>query len=81
MDRNRVLNKVHSLLDKYDRNFDCSKIFGVKGTRWLNSLKLLGNDQVMLHQCILQIEFLNLKSKILDLLRNYERKSLYDGQS
>ena len=30
-DRNRVVNRTHSLLDKYDMNFGYSKIFGNKG--------------------------------------------------
>jgi transposase len=30
-DRTRVINRTHSLLDKYDMNFSYSKIFGIKG--------------------------------------------------
>ncbi|MGB6591767.1 MAG: transposase [Candidatus Nitrosopolaris sp.] len=30
-DRTRVINRTHSLLDKYDMNFGYSKIFGIKG--------------------------------------------------
>ncbi len=30
-DRTRVINRTHSLLDKYDMNFGYSKIFGMKG--------------------------------------------------
>jgi transposase len=36
-DRTRVMNRVHSLLDKYDVKCDYNNIFGVKGTRWLES--------------------------------------------
>ena len=36
-DRTRVMNRVHSLLDKYDVKCDYDNIFGVKGTRWLES--------------------------------------------
>jgi len=64
----RVMNRVHSLLDKYDVKCDYNNIFGVKGTRWLKSLKLIDNDQILL-QYVMQIEFLNteiknIKSKI-----------------
>jgi len=62
------MNRVHSLLDKYDVKCDYNNIFGVKGTRWLKSLKLIDNDQILL-QYVMQIEFLNteiknIKSKI-----------------
>jgi transposase len=45
-DRTRVMNRVHSLLDKYDVKCDYDNIFGVKGTRWLRSLKLSDNFQL-----------------------------------
>src|SRR5215469_9980161 len=68
-DRTRVMNRVHSLLDKYDVKCDYDNIFGVKGIRWLKSLKLIDNDQTLLHEYVMQIEFLNteiknIKSKI-----------------
>ena len=44
-DRTRVVNRTHSLLDKYDMNFDYSKIFGIKGLQWLRDLRVTGNDQ------------------------------------
>jgi transposase len=58
-DRTRVVNRVHSLLDKYDVNYSCSHLFGKKGLKWLKSLKLDGNDQVQLNNHINNIEFLN----------------------
>lgn len=58
-DRTRVVNRVHSLLDKYDVNYSCSHLFGKKGLKWLKSLKLNGNDQVQLNNHINNIEFLN----------------------
>lgn len=60
-DRTRVVNRVHSLLDKYDANYDGgSHLVGKKGIKWLKSLKLDGNnDQVQLNNYISNIEFLN----------------------
>lgn len=61
-DRTRVMNRVHSLLDKYDLKCKYDHIFGVNGIRWLKSieLKLKGNnDQVQLANYIKNIEFLN----------------------
>jgi transposase len=58
-DRTRVMNRVHSLLDKYDLKCRYEHIFGVNGIRWLKSIKLKGNDQVQLVNYIHNIEFLN----------------------
>ena len=44
---NLVQNRVHSLLDKYDVKCDYDNIFGVKGIRWLKSLKLSDNDKIL----------------------------------
>ena len=65
-DRTRVMNRVHSLLDKYDVICDYNNIFGVKGTRWLKSLKLSHNDQILLHEYVMQIEFLNNEIKNIE---------------
>ena len=82
-DRTRVINRVHSLLDKYDdMNFSYSKIFGIKGLQWLRDLKVTGNDQILLHEYIQQIEFLtreikNIESKIrIDASNNESVKIL-----
>lgn len=55
------MNRVHSLLDKYDLKCRYEHIFGVNGIRWLKSieLKLKGNDQIQLANYIKNIEFLN----------------------
>ena len=58
-DRTRVVNRVHSLLDKYDANYDGSHFVGKKGIKWLKTLKLAGNDQIQLNNYISNIEFLN----------------------
>ncbi|MFZ0514811.1 MAG: hypothetical protein WAM14_24620 [Candidatus Nitrosopolaris sp.] len=42
------------LLDKYYVSCDYDNIFGVKGTRWLRSLKLSDNDQILLHEYVMQ---------------------------
>ncbi len=58
--RTRVMNRVHSLLDKYDVGYTYSYIFGKKGMRWLKAIKLEGNDhQVQINNYINNIEFLN----------------------
>ena len=61
-DRTRVMNRVHSLLDKYDLKCRYEHIFGVNGIRWLKSIKLKGNnnnnsDQIQLTNYIKNIEF------------------------
>lgn len=59
-DRTRVVNRIHSLLDKYDESYDGgSHLTCKKGMNWLKSLKLDGNDQVQLINYISNIEFLN----------------------
>ena len=68
-DRTRVINRTHSLLDKYDMNFGYSKIFGIKGLQWLRDLRVSGNDQILLQEYISKIDFLttevkNVESKI-----------------
>jgi hypothetical protein len=60
------MNRVRSLLDKYDVKCDYDNIFGVKGTRWLKSLKLSDNDKILLHEYVMQIEFLNTEIKNIE---------------
>jgi hypothetical protein len=61
------------LLDKYHVKCDYDNIFGVKGTRWLRSLKLSDNDQILLHEYIMQIEFLNTE------IKNVESKIIWEA--
>jgi transposase len=74
------MNRVHSLLDKYDVKCDYDNIFGVKGTGWLKSLKLVGgssstNDSaVILNECIRQIQFLNTEIKNIE-----SKKIIYEA--
>ena len=58
-DRTRVMNRVHSLLDKYDLKCNYSHIFSIKGIMWLKNVELKGNDQIQLVNHIKNIEFLN----------------------
>ena len=75
-DRTRTINRVHSLLDKYDdMNFNYSKIFGIKGLQWLRDLKVTGNDQILLHEYIEQIEFLTRE------IKNIESKMRIDASN
>jgi transposase len=60
-DRTRVMNRLHPLPDKYDVKGDYDHIFGVKGTRWLRSLKLSDNDQILLHEYVMKIELTEIK--------------------
>jgi transposase len=55
------MNRLHPLLDKYDVKCDYDHIFGVKGTRWLRSLKLSHSDQILLHEYVMQIELTEIK--------------------
>ena len=54
------------MLDKYDVICDYNNIFGAKGTGWLKSLKLSHNDQILLHEYVMQIEFLNTEIKNIE---------------
>ena len=36
--KTKLVNKVHSILDKYDFKTDLTDIFGVSGIEWLKSL-------------------------------------------
>ena len=84
-DRTRVVNRTHSLLDKYDMNFGHSKIFGIKGLQWLRDLRVIGNDQILLQEYISQIDFLtteikNIESKIkIEASKNESVKILMTG--
>lgn len=71
-DRTRVMNRAHSLLDKYDVKFDSDNIFGLKGIRCLRNLRLSGNDQMLLHEYIMQIEFLNAEIKNVESKISYQ---------
>ena len=66
------MNRVHSLLDKYDVECDYDHIFGVKGTRWLRSLKMSDNDQILPHEYVMQIEFLNTEIKDTESKISYQ---------
>ena len=67
-DRTQVMNRIHCLLDKYDLSFErCKDIFGVYGIKWLNQQHLAStHDDIMLHQCIRHIEFLNHEIKHIE---------------
>jgi transposase len=71
-DRTRVMNRLHSLLYRYDVKCDYDHIFGVKGTRWLRSLKLSDNDQILLHEYVMQIELLNTEIKDTESKISYQ---------
>jgi transposase len=65
-DRTRVINRTHSLLDKYDMNIGYSKIFGNKGLQWLRDLRVTSNDQILLQEYISQIDFLTREIKSVE---------------
>lgn len=65
-DRARVMNRVHSLLDKYDLKCKYYHLSGVNSIKWLKSIELKGNDQVQLTNHIKNIEFLNSEIKQIE---------------
>lgn len=59
--KTRLVNKVHSILDKYDYQTDVTDIFGVLGIEWLKSLlpKISSIDRVILSTSIESIQTIN----------------------
>ncbi|MFQ5782182.1 MAG: IS110 family transposase [Nitrosopumilus sp.] len=59
-DRTRVVNRIHSLLDKYDLQYEGGRIFNLRGMSWLKNQNLGdANDYTMLQQCTRNIEYIN----------------------
>ena len=59
-DRTKVINRVRSLLDKYDIKINGSEIPSKKSLKQLADTNLRGNnDQFMLRQCVRQMQYLN----------------------
>ncbi len=52
--KTRLVNKVHSILDKYDFQSESTDIFGVSGIQWLKSLlpKVNPVDRIILSTSI-----------------------------
>jgi transposase len=59
--KTRLLNKVHSTLDKYDYKTDVTDIFGVSGIEWLKSLlpKVSPVDRIIMRTSIESIQTIN----------------------
>ncbi|MGD9672583.1 MAG: transposase [Candidatus Nitrosocosmicus sp.] len=59
--KTRLVNKVHSILDKYDYQTDMTDIFGVSGIEWLKSLlpKVSPGDEIILSISIESIQTIN----------------------
>lgn len=58
--RTAIINRVHSLLDKYDLHFMYDKIHGKRGMMWLKQIELESRkDTISLQQYTRHIEFLN----------------------
>ena len=56
-DRTRMVNRIRSLLDKYDIKIDSSQLYSKKTLKMLTNTSLHGsNDQFMLEQCVRQIQ-------------------------
>jgi transposase len=53
-------------------NFGYSTIFGIKGLQWLRDLRITGNDQIMLHEYISQVDFLNTEIKNTESKISYQ---------
>lgn len=60
-DRTKVKNRIHSLLDKYELNFNATDLFGKAGREWLETIKaeLSPIDRFVLDTDIRQIEMLD----------------------
>jgi len=59
--KTKLVNKVHSILDKYDYKTDLTDIFGVSGIEWLKSLlpKVSSIDRIILTTSIESIQTIN----------------------
>jgi transposase len=59
--KTKLVNKVHSILDKYDFRTGLTDIFGVSGVKWLTSLSSLVSpvDRVILRTSIESIQTIN----------------------
>lgn len=59
--KTKLVNKVHSILDKYDYRTDMTDIFGVSGVEWLKSLlpKVSPVDKIILSTSIESILTIN----------------------
>lgn len=65
--RTAIINRVHSLLDKYDLRFKYDRIHGKNGLAWLKEIALESpKDTISLHQYARHIEFLNEQIKNLE---------------
>lgn len=65
--RTAIINKVHSLLDKYDLHCKYDRIRGNKGIAWLKEITLESpKDDISLRQYTRHIEFLNEEVKDLE---------------
>lgn len=65
--KTRLLNKVHSILDKYDFKTNLTDIFGVSGIEWLKSLlPMVGPvDRIILNTSIESIQTINLQIDVV----------------
>ena len=56
-DRTRVINRVHSLLDRYDVKIDASEMYAIKAVEQMESASLGSvHDEIVLSQCARQIK-------------------------
>ena len=71
--KTRLVNKVHSILDKYDYLSDLTDIFGVSGIKWLTSLSPLVNpvDRIIFSTSIESIQMIDQQMDIVSGLVNY----------
>ena len=59
--KTKLVNKIHSILDKYDYKTDLTDIFGVSGIQWLKSLlpKVNPADRIILSTSIEFVQPIN----------------------
>jgi transposase len=58
-ERTRVKNRVHALLDKHEVSVGFTDLFGARGRSWLRSLKLPGNDGLILKLALDEVDRLD----------------------
>jgi transposase len=64
--RTMVKNNVHALVDKYGYRHEFSDLFGKKGMKWLNTLKLDASDRLMLDNHLDHLANLNRQIERVD---------------
>lgn len=80
-DRTRVINRIHSLLDRHDVTVDATSVYSEKSLRHLESAHLKSpHDEIVLAQCVRQIRYLTEEIAIMDSYLEKEAANNEDAQ-